>query len=202
MPFSLVKVSISVSCLAFIVILDKNNDITALYKTNSSQVIYTDFYIIIFAISVLLLIRQNLQHPYLSYFIPCHRLPLRSLHWPSRDQKGILNIHPIICLRRIPGPARLVGLSLFFLLLAFCYSTAFTLSVLRYFLSIVCRSFPYSASLIFSHVPNLCYGAKGKVTPLAGPGLFRPWQWHLKVELSGLGVSEFCGKVISWVVFL
>ena len=51
------------------------------------------------------------------YCIPCHRLPLRSLHWPSCDQKGILYIHPIICLRRIPGPARLVGLSLFFLLI-------------------------------------------------------------------------------------
>ena len=59
----------------------------------------------------------------------------------------------------------------------------------------VCRSFPYSASLILSHVPNLCYGAIGKVTPLAGPGLSRPWKWYLKVELSGLGVSEFWGKV-------
>ena len=35
----------------------------------------------------------------------------------------------------------------------------------------------------------------GKVTPLAGPGLSRPWKWYLKVELSGLGVSEFWGKV-------
>ena len=85
---------------------------------------YTDFYIIIFAV-------QNLQHPYLSYCIPCHRLPLRSLHWPSRDQKGILNIHPIIRLRRISGTARLVGLSPFFLLLPFCYGTVFTLPVLR-----------------------------------------------------------------------
>ena len=138
---------------------------------------------------------QNLQHPYLSYCIPCHRLPLRSLHWPRRDQKGILHIHPIICLRRIPGPARLVGLSLFFLLLPFCYGTVFTLPVFREPFCIVCRSFPYSTSLILSHVPNLCYGATGKVTPLAGPGLFRPWKWYLKVELSGLGVSEFWGKV-------
>ena len=139
---------------------------------------------------------QNIQHPYLSYCILCHRLPLRSLHWPSRDQKGILNIHPIICLRRIPGPARLVGLSLFFLLLPFCYGTVFTLPVFNTAsFCIVCRSFPYSAPLILSHVPNLCCGAIGKVTPLAGTGLSRPWKWYLKVELSGLGVSEFWGKV-------
>ena len=62
-------------------------------------------------------------------------------------------------------------------------------------LSILCRSFPYSASLLLSHVPNSCYGAIGKVTPLAGPGLSHPWKWYLKVELSGLGVSEFCRKV-------
>ena len=137
MPFSLVKVSISVSCLAFIVILDINNDITALYKTTSSQVIYTDFYIIIFAISELLLIRQNLQHPYLSYFIPCHRLPLRSPHWPSRDQKGILYIHPIICLRRIPGPARLVGFPF-----SFCFSLFVTaLLLLCPFYGPFCRLF-------------------------------------------------------------
>ena len=138
---------------------------------------------------------QNIQHPYLSCCIPCHRLPRRSLHWPSRDQKGILNIHPIICLRRIPGPARLVGLSLFFLLLPFCYGTVFYSARLTGPFCIVCRSFPYSASLILSHVPNLCNGVIEKVTPLAGPGLSRPWKWYLKVELSELGVSEFWGKV-------
>ena len=132
---------------------------------------------------MLLLIGQNLHHPYLSYCIPCHCLPLRSLHWLSCYQKGILNIHPIICLRRIPGPARLVGLSLFFLLILalFCHSTVFALPILRDFLSIG--------------------GAIGKVTPLAGPGLSRPWKWYLKCELSGLGVSEFWGKVSLWVVF-
>ena len=35
-------------------------------------------------------------------------------------------IHPIICLRGIPGPVRLVELSLFFLLLPFCYRIVFT----------------------------------------------------------------------------
>ena len=64
----------------------------------------------------------------------------------------------------------------------FCYSTGFALSVIRDFLSIG--------------------GAIGKVTPLAGPGLSRPWKWYLKVELSGLGVSEFWEKVSLWVVFL
>ena len=135
---------------------------------------------------------QNLQHPYVSYCIPCHRLPFRSLHWPSRDQKGILSIHPIIGLRFWLG------------WWGFPFSFCFSLFVIGLFLlcpsygtilSIVSRSFPYSASLILSHVPNLCYGAIWKVTPLAGPGLSHPWKWYLKVELSGLGVSEFWGKV-------
>ena len=123
-PFSLIKVSISVSWFSVYSYLRKKYNVITLQKTKSFQLFYTDFCIIIFAV-------QNLQHPYLSYCIPCHRLPLRSLHWPRRDQKGILNIHSIICLRGIPGPARLVWLSLFFLLLPFCYGTVFTLPVLR-----------------------------------------------------------------------
>ena len=75
-----------------------------------------------------------------------------------------------------------MGISLFFLLLPFCYRTVFTLPVLR-------------DRFVLSHVLNLCYGSIGKVTPLAGPGLSRPWKWYLKVEISGLGVSEFWGKV-------
>ena len=87
-----------------------------------------------------------------------------------------------------------MGLSLFFASPFLLWDCFYAARLTEPF-CIVCTSFPYSASLILGHVPNLCYDAIGKVTPLAGPGLSRPWKRYMKVELSGLGVSEIWGKV-------